>query len=499
MLSQLEKKSHKIIDWFSRHFWTVYLIVAGVSFLYMFRYAGMEGFWQDELITLEGCMKNRSLFETLFVTHSNYYPSVASKITHAWYGVSPYGEQWLLLPTVLFTALGNFFTALAAEKIGGRKAGFAAAVFVSFCYPVIYNVGYELRAYGPLYCSAAALLYFFMVKNERLVQSKTARIPEVLFGFWVWFGAGNHVFGVFYAGLLFCVDGILWLKKKIKLRFCTPYFVAAFFYLPWIYNMFCYDVFSISAPFQAAPSLSRVATLLRLLSGEMDLACYIFVLGAFYVVFNAFKNRKQHTAAIYAPLVPLWLIVGLIGFIYFYGTFINTKATMWSNRYFAVLYPCTAILISIAATKLLGLAKNSALRHSLSFILAIVFAFTSHAALIEDISVEHETFRDAADWLYTLGDIAHKDDTAIIFCAWWANYTPWKEYYLEEQGRRAPLNVLFIDHANDESLSKYNTVYLYYEIRNGNPSVNQLLSEQFELVDTNEEVKVKTYVRKDAQ
>lgn len=486
----------KPLVWFDNHFWVVYLLISVVSLLYMISLSDKQGFWQDELATINSSIIGREVFSELFVNHEDYYPSIFTGLIYKWYHVAPYGEEWLLLPLELVTAVGVIFTALSAEKIKGRRIGLFAAVFSAFSQNIIYYCGYELRTYGFMYCAAAVILYFYIAKTQNLFAGEPVRKQEIGLGVWIFLAAGCHVFGVFYAGLLFLIDVYLWLTKRIKLRFVIPYIAAAVAFSPWIYNMFCYDVFSMSASFQSQPTFTRVIALLKMLSGGLNLSYYCFLFAVVFVLIYAVRNYSQKCMDVYGPLIPLWLVSGMIGALYLYGTYINTQATMWVDRYFVVLFPAASILMAVAVGELCNLISQKSARDTIAVFLAAQFVLSSYGALNAVVSKERQTFRDAGDWLYAQGNVIYNGNTAVIATTWSDSLNAWKEYYLEEQGRRDPLNVIWMNHIHDDTLDPYKTIYLYYEVRKPLVDLQKILDEEFEMTDHNEKLKIKTYVRK---
>lgn len=487
---------------FSSRFWIIYAAIAAVSLLHMFLLGGEEGFWQDELSSISSYIEGKSLVDTLFVTHESYYPSIFSRaIMSWWYSIAPYGEQFLLIPMMICTALGGFFTALAAEKVANRRVGLLTCIFSAFSYPISYYCGMEARTYAFLYCMCALMLFSFFAKNERTLNGQSPLKHEILFGASVFLAAASHVFGVFLACLLFVVDGILWFAKKVKLRFAIPYVSAALVFSPWIYNMFCCNVLSKSEAFQETPSSQKVIDLLEMLSGEQKVAFYLLLFACCFALVSAVRRRKEPSVAALAPLVPVWLLAGLICGIYFYGIYINPDATMWVNRYFVVLFPAASILICCAADEIFHLLSQKTVRDAVILLVVCQFVFSSHSLLKKDISVERQTFKDTADWLYkdAQAEDVYKKSTAIVACAWPNNIAGWKEYYLEEQGRRDPLNVISMESIKEDTLDPYKTLYVYYEVRQPNAKLQAVLDEEFELISHNEKNEVKIYARKDVK
>lgn len=484
--------------WLDRHFWIVYVGIAAASLTFMIAYSDKEGFWSAELHELWAFGRAEPILKTLFKTHSTYYPSLLfGSVAAVWYDLAPYGEKYLLLPFEIVTACGGIFAALAAEKMANRRVGLAAAVFSAFAYPILYECGYEIRTYAFLYLCAAILFYVFAQKTVAQMESgKPVLKFEILFGLAVFLCAANHVFGMFLSCFLFCADAVMFFRKKYKWTFMLSYVGGAILFLPWVYNVFASNIMSSSQTWQPAPTIAGVVDLIEFLAGDTALSILLFVFGVVYILVCALGDWPETMPAKFLPMTLIWVIFGCIAFLFCYGKFINQDATMWINRYFVILFPATAAVCGIAADTILSLCSKKNIRITASVLLAASFISASCGALIADVSVERQMYRASAEWINAQS--IYRDDAAVVFAGFSSDMKGWRDYYLRQQGQRDSIDVITQDGIQSETLAKYNTIYLQYEYRALNAEMKKILEEQFDLKETHENVKIKTYVRKAA-
>ena len=191
------------------------------------------------------------------------------------------------------------------------------------------------------------------------------------------------------------------------------------------------------------------------------------------------------------------MIIFVISVIYIYGNFINTKATMWTNRYFLLLIPYVTVVSIQTADCFLNLFTGKQflfINRSICMFISLAFSINCLSNVSQLTS--NEPYREAADWIYTQGNYIFNSNTTILFTASDEAMEAWTEYYVEMQGRRDPLNVIQQSSFTLEDVEAYDRIYVNYNHTAISSELQQLLNEYYSLEQNNTNVNVSVYVRK---
>ena len=472
-----------------------YVLCAVISifmFLLMVITSTGEKFWNDEVYQIAFCMNKENVLQQLLITHSGYYPSLADPLFKGWYRFSPYGEKWLLLPTEFATALGVYLLSTAIYRLKGIQSAILTAVFGSISVNLIFQCGREFRGYGFLFLACCIALSTYMFHSKCM---KIRWKDILLYGVGLWLPTAFHVFGVFFSAGLVITDFGYMCIKKIDRKWFVSYVIAVILYLPWLYNMICYDVLDYEATWQGTPSIKAVNSLLRYLTSYDNIQFLLMMVGILSIGYQVWKRTgNQHEIQI-VDLACVITMCFVIGFAYAYGSWINQDATMWVERYFIVLFPCI-IYSEVAGVEFLC---NGNRGEKLVRILCIVLLFYSGVETLlrikEPSPNDYQSFREAANWLYDQQNTIYNDDVMIL-------YTPdapasaWQEYYLTRQGLRDPLEVVEQYHLTPECLTNKSIIYVYYEHIGFPECTRDLLEEYgFHEQSNEEQLKICTFAR----
>lgn len=194
------------------------------------------------------------------------------------------------------------------------------------------HVAYEFRAYSCLLFFSTLTLFVYIKRNENKNQKKWT----------IWFGlsmaalAMTHYFGMIACACYFIADFYLWLKKRINIKTIISYCIVGLPVCIWLTACLslAVSVFGGSSWFPV-PKWTNVQSLMQFMSGNYELTYAILILGiasSLVYLFSA-KPNKFNWISFYQVFSGLSIIFS-IGVLIIYGNFINSRVTLWTNRYF---------------------------------------------------------------------------------------------------------------------------------------------------------------------
>lgn len=452
--------TQQFISYIAHHrFHFCLLAVSAIMFAVMVYFSADSDFWNDEIYQIAFSIENESVLQQLFSTHISYYPSLFDAVCAFWYRIAPYGERWLLLPTEVVTAAGVFFLGLAAEQIYEKRTALLTAVLAALSTNLIFQGGYEFRGYGFLFCCCCFCLWVYCKCRKNLDVSWKRLL---LLGIALWLPTAFHVFGVFFSAGLVLTDTVYMLRKKLSFKWLYAYCISGFLYIPWLYNMICYDAMGIEATWQETPSVAAVISLLRYLSNDSALYFILFLIGIAWIFMRLYSCERVKETVSILHLAPLVTLCFVITFVYFYGVYISPTATMWMHRYFIVLFPCVILLEGLGANAIcVALAR----KETVCILCAAIIAnnmLESCQRLNQPSPTSYQQFAEAADWFYAQQNTIYNNDTVIVYAPD-APYFAWQEYYATKQGLRDPLPIISQWTLAPDQIEDKSVVYVYYE------------------------------------
>lgn len=438
-----------------------YIAIALAGFCLMIHYANDNSFWLDELLqitfvkdgfldTLQYCLRMREITPPLY-----------GLCAGIWYHIAPYGQQWLLLLSIVSALAASYLMGVVGERLGGKTAGVLATCLMTFSTTVWY-AALEFRAYSFVLFFSALSLYCHINIKECRGRKWQACYSISLTGL-----AMSHYFGMLLCGLFFFVDAYSFLRKKVlKSQLCTYIFPGSVscLWLCAVYRVTLQhrrpeEIFS-GYPI---PDASSIVSVLRFLSGELELQFWLLLLGISFALGGLLSRGKEDKRIInFYQGMSLAIVILAIGLLFFYGNCVNQKSTMWFERYFIILIPFITLLSVYAVIRLF---QTRSAADVLS--MRAVIIFTGMVLLSNCVSVgascgPSEPYREAADWLYAETNTVFNPETIIISAMDDEVLAAWEEYYITRQGRRDPLYVRSQNSLTEEDLLLYDKVYVNY-------------------------------------
>ena len=472
----------------------LYALIAIVAGFLMFRHSGDVSFWWDELLQIEcarGSLEHavQNCLKMIDVT-----PPLYTICAYMWYHIAPFGEQWLLLLSVIPTAAAAYVIGLAGEKLGGKYCGALSASLLAFSATAWNNAAFEFRSYSfVLFFSALSLYGRVQRDHSQKKRSWMAAYSISLLGL-----AMSHYFGMLLCGLYFLTDLYLYGTGRITKRAAVSYILPGSASLVWLYLVYQttlrYRTVEMIASWYHCPTPQETIWLLRFLAGNYSLPFYLFLFGVSCVFVEIWQKRscRKDWRKTYQRIL-LWIIFTTVALIYIYGNYINQKSTMWEFRYFIILIPLVVLVASLGLTALFPREGADGRLRLGAVTLLIGMILAGHCLAIGASTGMQAPFREAADWLYMQSNDIFNSDTVIMHtCA----LDSWQEYYICRQGRRDALNAVGQDVLSEEELIPYNKVYVQYSHYPISESLQTTLDENYVLEADLPEIQMKVYARK---
>lgn len=472
----------------------IYGCIAISTLAIMIKYAGKDSFWSDELLAI-GIIKDGPatvIHEALIMRDAT--PPFYNLVGVLWMQIAPYGQQWLLLLSMVPCAIAIYVVGLIGEQLKGWFCGVIASIFMAMSSTVWISVAYELRSYAFLLLFGTLALYAY-------IQLNMSMSPKTLIFFSVMLVCleMSHYFGMMACGLYFISDIYLLLKKKIKwTNFYSYLFPGAVgvFWLACVYS----GTLSTRSPEEIAnwypvPGLGHVENLLTFLTGQSDLMYWLLILAVGWSIIiclsrkNVFKLKNG-----YFYLFSNACVIIIITIIFLYGNFINQKSTMWQGRYFLVLIPFVTVSAAVTMCHIMEhLCIKNIIKRSIC--LALYIGLTFNCVPYAATYSFNQPFREAADWIYTQVNYIFSDETLILLNGSEEAMRGFDQYYLTRNGRRDRLNVA-VQLWGVETLAEYDRIYVVDLHNQLLSNIQQFLSENYNLVEDKQNVHVKVYERK---
>lgn len=479
----------------------LYFVIAIASFLIMLRYAGVDGFWLDEVYQVQFSNRTGSWKEVLFASTANLPMPLCSLIFYIWYQIMPYGERFLLLLSEVSTVAGLYFIGLCGRKLCGRVGGVMAMIAIVASPTIFVQCAYEFRFYGLYLMGTAIVLLTYLKRLD--TQGVESHGSVLRLGIAMLFCAQMHYFGVILCAILFGIDVLLFINHKIKFRCIWSYIIAGLSYLPILIVVVQTKSYSTKATWQGEPSLKAVLNLIRYLSGNSTVVMVLFSVGISAVLIYLFDRLRQKTFSFetdIAYFLPAIIVIVTVAILYLYGQ-LCPAATLWVERYFVGLIPAVCLLFTYGVDVLVRVLTQRG--HKDVRVLTTVICLTITLLIvpvtldqtIDTVTKIRQPHREGANWLYEQGNYIYNDTTLVVTTNSPIFVEGWSEYYLTKQGQRDEVNVVSQWQLTAEILDGYDRVYLHYVHSSAPQRLLDLLNESFTIVADRPDLKIRTYQR----
>lgn len=477
----------------------IYLCLSLITFFLMLCYSKSIPLWADEMYqigtasqsimeTVDYCVKMIDLSPPLFVIFANL-----------WYHLAPYGEPWLYLLTIIPCVISVYILGVLGERFANKYIGIMSSMFFAFSSTVWIYAAYEFRPYAFLVMFTTLSIFFYVKRNDEQRQTKWG----LCFGLSMTGMMLSHYFGfIAFVGFIFG-DIYLWLRHQIKVKKFLFYIIPCISFFVWIIIIYFSTLQGRSAESLASwygiPDFNQIKVMLRFISGNIDISYKILLIAfaiGIYILLAKFKNFSYDD--FYFEMFAL-MILGTLSSLYIYGNYINTSSTMWQERYFVFLIPFVTLLLSLTIYKIINCFKTVrlngfALNTTLCICLGLVF-YLNCIFTVTNVSWPAQPYKASADWLYSQSNDVFNDSTIIIAAGSKPAIDGWEQYYITQQGRRDPLNVVSQYDIDVNFISQYDVIYVQYIHSALSTLLQEYLEENYVLLMDDVNLQIRAYKR----
>ena len=313
-----------------------------------------QSFWADELASIGYIRSGINLVEMFQAyLHVDTNLPLYSLVLYGIYRIVPYGEKFLLIPSILFCVLGIAALAYAAKKVKGSTAGFLAVCIGTASSTLLWQGAWEIRCYAMVFCLSSFTLLAYVNKSLNNIKKNV-----ILYGVALFLLLWSHWFALLLTASYGLADLFFMLRKKLSWKNIFPYLIAGGSLCPWFVIVYLNQQHNIADYWTVAPTWrNTVWTVLFLLSGRRVLWYVCLLSCAALIVYPAYKlfirNVKPLQRSILGSKKRTWDItkeeilcvqcvlslVWVIGITFLYSYFINPQGSMYVERYFMVIMP----------------------------------------------------------------------------------------------------------------------------------------------------------------
>jgi hypothetical protein len=486
----------------------MYYIISACALVFMaafmITFASRQSFWVDEMWQIS-CARNKNIVDIcreLF--HSPYNLPLYALIAAFFYHIMPYGEVFLLIPSIAFVIAGIIILSKAGRLIGGEDIGFYTLCIAVTSSTLMTQGGWELRPYSITFCFSALTLLMFVkrLNNETKTTIAAYGISLVLLMYSHWFGT---ILATFYA----FTDLYLYLRKKIAIKCIWSYILAVAIFLPWFLLIVIYHVPNLGSYWAGIPGYKEPILTIRYLLSSSNIYYLLFGF-AFIVILIKGRHRLKNETS---PVLNVWgfmifAVVYEIAPIFVYSRFINQGGSFYVYRYFFAIMPFVFLITAYAVAEVRTIIQHEYLsntnKKSLWYVLIpLLFCFTgfqSYRQAYSNISAIYQPYRQAAEYLAQDEQIYTKN-TLVVSSNGFTIGTAWIEYYFNKRRFSIPENVavptgddkllLFISDGeyieprliNEDEFLKYKYLYLFEVHDTFSKSLINTIKNEYPLVE----------------
>lgn len=523
-----------------KRYWISGIVLLAGMGIFAFVNGNCQSFWADELASIGFIRDGLSIPQVLdtYLYRENNLP-LYPMILYVIYRIMPYGEKFLLIPSILFCLAGIVLLAMTVGKLKGRRAGFLALCMGVSSGVLLWQAAWEIRCYAMAFFLSALVLYTFAGKCLRPDRKRMLLFSAaVAFCFWThWFAC----ILLFFYGV---TDLILVLLRKISWKHLLCYVPGCLLFFPWLFASFYFKRWGLDNYWSDVPEWKDMLwTVLFYLNGNRILWYLCLLTGAALCVAALQALRRPYSEDKIKCLLSAFCVViigWVIGVVFVFSRYIDPAGGLFVERYFTVVQPHILLITTLGLDYILDWADRLLLRSKdkpagfgedgvqtvksrrdiwpkaaawLARTAVIVLLVSAYVICYRDsykaIRKPMEPYREAADYLVKEGKI-WSDDCLFMgsneFCA----LDGFVHYYFEKRGYKAPAHIVdSMVHSKwetrfypnytsltKEELLSYDRIYCLRIHMGMDEEMKQLLEKYYVQVQTQDESGVEIWERK---
>lgn len=483
--------------------------------VFAFANGDCQSFWADEMASIGFIKDGLSIPQVLntYLYRENNLP-LYPMLLYVTYRIMPYGEKYLLIPSILFCLAGIVFLALSAGRLKGKRAGLIALCLGASSGVLLWQAAWEIRCYAMAFFLSALVLYTFIGK---LQKPDTRRM--VLYGVAVAFCFWTHWFACILLFFYGVIDFALVILRKVSWKHLLCYVPGCLIYFPWLFASFHYKSWGLDNYWSEAPEWkdmfwmvlfylngNRILWYLCLLTGVFLVGRALYAMGGFYA-----SEKAVALLAAFCVAVTGWMI----GFVFVFSKYIYPEGGLFVERYFTVIQPHILLITALGIDYILGLADKFPQKSVVWTVRSTVILFLTVSFIIsyrdayKSIRKPLEPYREAADYLAKEGGI-WEDNTLFMGSNEFCVLDGLIEYYFEKRGYDAPAHIVdSMVHSEQETrfypnyaqlpveeLLSYDRIYCMRIHMDVDEEMKRLLEENYVLTQTKDETGVEIWEKK---
>ena len=467
------------------------ILLSGMS-VFLFQNASMQSFWSDEMSTIGYIRSDISFFEVIkgYMLEDAVNLPLYPLILKVFYEIVPYGETYLLLPSIVFLIIAIIMIAMLGYKCGNEDVSFFCICFGTISSGAICYAAWDIRCYSLLILLSALTIFAYIKRNEdeNLKSIWLYGIFMLLLFFTHWYGAVMM--------MAFAIsDFILWLYKKIHIRCIISYLFAGGILFIYLVLMLLNTKRNLSSHY-GKPGIEHIIKTLYLLTGGRFLCVILFLIGCIsLIMIGIIKQEKKNVI----PSILVFSCVWTFGTTYFIK-----EGTFFGDRYFLVILPQVILIMALTVDNALKtifkksdelLKQYSGVVKRVVIIVVILYfgkyIYQNYQNCYEFHMDERMPYRQSAEFLASAGDI-YQEDTLLLSTETCNLTEAWLEYYFEKRGFSLPERVIaYSSHRetdtleywsmmSEEEILQYDTIILFRMSMNIAEEVQNFLDEFYQ-------------------
>lgn len=449
-----------------------YFCIAVVMLIGMIVYSGVQEFWYDEVYQIGLVRPGVTPGEMLrqYTELKDYTPPLYALAAYAWIRIVPFSFRFLLLLSEVMTAAGVFVTALAGEKIGGKRMGLLAELLAATSPVLIVSAGYEFRAYALYFLAVALVLYFLAKRVESDKNGGLDRNNGVFYTLSLILLLYSHYYGSVIFGVLFALELFFIFTKKQKFHVIFYYFISGAVFLPWLILIFLNRKRSITEFWVKPPDFQSIFNLTEFLCSKSGVQMGLFALGLIgCIVCVAVPIRKKEfcfrtdAMKVYVPGV----LLGVAAAMFLYGAVINPSGGIFYNRYFVGMLPSCFLIMAYGLVWIWDhLPFTGRKQRTLSMVLCLALCMITFVqngnTFMSDIKKKR-----AVSYIASVKELSRRPDISdpdtVVLTSDNSCVRAGVELYFEELFDMTEVNVLSQhDEEFEREITKYKKIYLFH-------------------------------------